>query len=1179
MISHTLPDASSAVAFEYERENADDLRLVVMHCRPNEDSPQFHIVKSGFREDYFFNENRQFVLRDEFKSRVESMHSCNEPADRVTVTQKLYLHQYRSVILNERLATKEGQDLRRLAALHSLGPTALVNLDQIAAAMANEKISFRDLQNIVIDQVSDSQMDGVTGSNNRSLQKDRKDVASWLDYTAQLAKVIASKTKSDAMMIRVGTVKAHHLSLCTMHVAIKSALAQVQDELRNGFIEDKAREEQYVIENNTLLKARATAQQALDQVKTAMNDKGRELDAIYRQQRTFAELDIEAKSLHQNLEPSFLAQMETAKRELAALEKASGDALSSQQEQNAVAIKAHAALVGEIAKRQIESANEATARTAALAEAKADALGGQAPSVRIGEIGLEKQELFEKRGAQRVLRDNPGASAKSLDELECVRNETLASDAQHNESTKAVYVAENAFRTAVVLVDTITLQIRRADLAMAANADALAKLKQRLSPPPNSLLEYLRNSDESLWLDGAKLIEPALLFRTDLNPFFLDPDTNGSSPVGEVHVGRLSVDVSAVEQPLWVSTQGVRDQITKLTLLSDSLVEAVLKVKADGGKADKARKVCEIAVDHCKGNESLQLAARINAQKILERATATARNERNDAVVHANRELARIQEQTEILDREILKLNTEAEGRIDAIKADFMAQQTSLTQELNQTSALLIAETLAADQLCDKELGSISEAMKRQLAGLGIDPEKMQGLSKIVLSLTTSLELIAKDRHNVSAWIDFKREVIPTIPSMVADKQMLTQRHLQVHIQLRNVSAAIETLDQKTKRAVARSNLKRDTAHDEETKLTRALKGRISGFLSHVPKNLNVDWVVPDLLPDMEKQFDALDIQSEELKRETHQQRSLLVSRSGPIEDWVVLHEKDLPDPQILLPHENLWVKAEVLHDIYRLDDMGSLVDSVNVEMCSYLSVAGNFVRDLELFERKVISFNGALQKALVRTEKFERFKDLSVTVRSNVNKIDAIATLRDMRDASDASIPSYRAFAVRDTTMPSETNVQLIRRFKDLLPADGVLRVNLSDQVRMECSLTENGKRQTITTEEEFRAVSSNGNTALITAMFLMGFVQMIRGTDSPVRLTWVTDEIARFDPNNLEAFLLVLDAHRIDVISACPSVDPALARFFKRICMFESTGQIKTSAFPEMFLTATRKAEHVES
>lgn len=71
---------------------------------------------------------------------------------------------------------------------------------------------------------------------------------------------------------------------------------------------------------------------------------------------------------------------------------------------------------------------------------------------------------------------------------------------------------------------------------------------------------------------------------------------------------------------------------------------------------------------------------------------------------------------------------------------------------------------------------------------------------------------------------------------------------------------------------------------------------------------------------------------------------------------------------------------------------------------------------------------------------------------------------------------------------------------------------------------------------------------------MFLMGFVQMIRGADSPVRLTWVTDEIGRFDPNNLGAFLQTLDAHRIDVISASPSVDPALARFF-RGCVFLRT------------------------
>lgn len=49
-----------------------------------------------------------------------------------------------------------------------------------------------------------------------------------------------------------------------------------------------------------------------------------------------------------------------------------------------------------------------------------------------------------------------------------------------------------------------------------------------------------------------------------------------------------------------------------------------------------------------------------------------------------------------------------------------------------------------------------------------------------------------------------------------------------------------------------------------------------------------------------------------------------------------------------------------------------------------------------------------------------------------------------------------------------------LIRAFRDILPADGVLRVNLHDQVRLECSLIENGQRRLIRSEEDFRAVSS---------------------------------------------------------------------------------------------------------
>ena len=205
MLRHTLPDASSAVAFEYERDSDKDLRCAVLHCRADEDAAQFHIIHGGYQEAFFCDEANQFVLREEFKARVESLGYA--------VSRKLFLHQYRSVILNERLLTKEGGELRRLAALHSLGPAPLYNLDQIAAAMANEKISFRDLQTIVIERVSDAQADASPAAASRELKRNREDVSRWLEDRDHLAKIMAARPEAEKMLTRAGRVKASYLGM------------------------------------------------------------------------------------------------------------------------------------------------------------------------------------------------------------------------------------------------------------------------------------------------------------------------------------------------------------------------------------------------------------------------------------------------------------------------------------------------------------------------------------------------------------------------------------------------------------------------------------------------------------------------------------------------------------------------------------------------------------------------------------------------------------------------------------------------------------------------------------------------------------------------------------------------------------------------------------------------------
>jgi hypothetical protein len=300
-----------------------------------------------------------------------------------------------------------------------------------------------------------------------------------------------------------------------------------------------------------------------------------------------------------------------------------------------------------------------------------------------------------------------------------------------------------------------------------------------------------------------------------------------------------------------------------------------------------------------------------------------------------------------------------------------------------------------------------------------------------------------------------------------------------------------------------------------------------------------------------------LESESEELQKDSRSLRNELIKHTGGPADWLEHKERDLPDRQILLPHQYLCAQAEVLCDWFEPMESGPYINQLNKEMQGFFSLAGEFVRVLDMFERRVQTFNNDLSKALAATKRFERFRNLSVTVSSSVSQLDYIKVLRQMQDKGNRNPMAYRSVMRTEQDLPSDEDAILVRGFRDILQNDGGFKINLNEQVKLEFTLYENSQRRTISNEEEFRSVSSNGNSALITAMFLMGFLQMVRG-DSPVRITWISDEIGRFDARNLGAFLQTLDQHKIDVISACPSIDPALARFFPRLCIFEANGAI---------------------
>jgi len=1170
MLGHTLPDASSAVAFEYERETENDLRCVVMHCRPGEDAAQFHIIHGGYSEAFFCDDENQFVLREDFKARVESLG--------YSVSRKLFLHQYRSVILNERLLTKEGGELRRLAALHSLGPAPLYNLDQIAAAMANEKISFRDLQNIVIERVSDTQADASPAAASRELKRNRDDVSRWLDDRDHLAKIMAARPEAEKMLARAGRVKGLHLALTTLHLAVQQALSQSEGEFAELDRQQADLDQAFEAQKSQTRDALAALGAQTDAARQARQSLRQEVAAADARLAHFKAIDVEALAAAQAQETALKNEKIALERDFSALNAAAGGIALDAQQRQANLEKAVQSELSSIDQRLLALSNDSHSRSDALREAETDALQALQQPARLKEIASEQRLILSRLGELKVMAANPSASADILEKRRIATDNVGRLDEESRKASKTVTAVSDESDKARRLADGALARVTVVEGHQARISGQLADAQARLAPPPGSLLAFLRALPAPLWADSAKLIDPQLLNRCDLLPELadgvaqLEASAADAPAPGRVSLGCLTLDLNALSLPSWVDMREVRGQVSAVQGTADGLSAGLQGSRAEAQRLVREMNLALTKLDNAIAAEALAETALGNAKATLTRMDQAALVDKAEAKRRALAETEDKQASAEALQAEELQLTSARNEAKERIRADFSQQRSRLRDDMAAAQARLDAEKAAVLARLQRESAQVEADVARARAGLGVDPLRLAALEQAIAALAERLELIAGQRHEVADWQRFSRDTLPTLAARREARSQLDADCAALEIRREALERALTALALQWRQdsdALENSRIARRAAALRLQALTLSLAEfaadeQAPPSLASPSLSAPLHWNVPDLEREVAQRRAALASESDALQKDIRSLRNLMTLRSGPVENWLALKEQEMPNASALLEHQTRCAQAHALGDWFKPAEHAPYVEQLHQEMNGFMAVASNFVRDLTLFERRVEGFNRELQKALGETERFERFRDLSVTVRSDVGQIGPMKLLRHMQEVHDGKSSASGLFGTAQGELPGEDEAALIRAFRDILPGDGVLRVNLNEQVRLECSLIENGQRRIIRSEEDFRAVSSNGNTALITAMFLMGFVQMIRGTDSPVRLTWVTDEIGRFDPNNLGAFLHTLDAHRIDVISASPSVDPALARFFPRLCIFEDTGAIATSETP---------------
>jgi hypothetical protein len=243
---------------------------------------------------------------------------------------------------------------------------------------------------------------------------------------------------------------------------------------------------------------------------------------------------------------------------------------------------------------------------------------------------------------------------------------------------------------------------------------------------------------------------------------------------------------------------------------------------------------------------------------------------------------------------------------------------------------------------------------------------------------------------------------------------------------------------------------------------------------------------------------------------------------------------------------------------------VSDVVHTHNADLSAVLAAVSEFVNYLDVFDRLVASANTKLRAELSRVKPFPSFRDLAVNIRSTVRDLDYMPALRAMKARSDSMVSLHRlsAATARNTELADRETVTLIRQFRQLLSRDSGITANISELVRLECELTINGKPVKVENAESFKAHASNGNTGMIVAMFLMGFAGIVRkNARAPARLTWIVDELGRFDTPNLQAFLRTMDENDIDIISAQPDPNPSVMDLFDGESRFAPDGRISTT------------------
>ncbi|NOR69582.1 MAG: ATP-binding protein [Methylomarinum sp.] len=737
---HYLPNESSYIIFEYQRN--DQICMTVIYASPNEEGLCYRFVDKGFDSNDFLNKRSDNTLypvscRD-FKRHFEMLKI--QFSNQITSCSD-----YRTVIQN--LPHKKGVELRHLISRYSFcdgsSGRRLKDIEKIISGMLMRSTNFSNLREMLVNCIDENR-------ESIALETKMDTLADWHKEYSAFQKTEAERGKASDLNRLQNDLAQIELDLGELHKRLSYLL--------NSNNKEKTQQEEIKAINENKLediktewdKQEQTLKSKLAEIKAELEQSEYQIKTLENERDEWARHDIQTKNLLcsrlDDIKQSLEKEKDEHQKLLAHVQDIDAEFKRRKAEKEKDFDKQHHKFEIQIKNSHTELA-ESKAKATRETEVKKETLRRNNDKEK-DSIHLLISELREQLG---VLN---GKMAEIQPDPILLTSRDSKIENQHDllEQKQSVELEiksiESEQRGNQSKVNNIISERNKQEKKKLIIEEGIKQLHLQLNADENTVIGFLRDKKPEWTTNIAKVINPELLLREDLEPA-LQEKNNGLYGLN-LNLELLTADVAADEESLRVKIAEFEQQLQQLKLVDEEYASQLVSLETEKTKLAKKYKEQELK----RGQIQTKLNKLRDELYSLKQQIERSKKDKKNILVQQKKELDEQIKQTE---SKLNHLKQQLKTDLDRFNNELALNIRTLTTVVSQQIKNSNESIDDLDKLKIKELTQLETHRLKSLAERKVDPETVTDLEAKIESLKSELIKAQKAGQEVEKyqrWLD-----------------------------------------------------------------------------------------------------------------------------------------------------------------------------------------------------------------------------------------------------------------------------------------------------------------------------------------------------------------------------------------------------------------------------------------